>query len=319
MDKISVIIPVYNVEKYILNTIESVMFQTYSNIEIILVDDGSTDNSSKICDELAKKDNRISVIHQDNQGLSAARNVGTAIATGDFIFYLDGDDYLEKNCLEKLLEVADDCILVIGSYFYTYSDHEDVADIQYLEKSVLNTDEAMHDLLVGKIQNFAWGKLIKSDIAKKHSFPQGKLFEDTYWAHYIINDCETVTIMNIPVLHYRQRDNSISYTMDIKRLDILDGWSVRAEFVEKNYPQFYTEYMQFIASSFLSLSWLVFKKMKKEKTVAYSMLREFSKKYELSNYSSVTLDKKLITALNQSNKQYEIRAFVNKITEKMKG
>lgn len=319
MDKISVIIPVYNVEKYILNTIESVMFQTYSNIEIILVDDGSTDNSSKICDELAKKDNRISVIHQDNQGLSAARNVGTAIATGDFIFYLDGDDYLEKNCLEKLLEVADDCSLVIGSYFYTYSDHEDVADIQYLEKSVLNTDEAMHDLLVGKIQNFAWGKLIKSDIAKKHSFPQGKLFEDTYWAHYIINDCETVTIMNIPVLHYRQRDNSISYTMDIKRLDILDGWSVRAEFVEKNYPQFYTEYMQFIASSFLSLSWLVFKKMKKEKTVAYSMLREFSKKYELSNYSSVTLDKKLITALNQSNKQYEIRAFVNKITEKMKG
>ena len=248
MDKISVIIPVYNVEKYILNTIESVMFQTYSNIEIILVDDGSTDNSSKICDELAKKDNRISVIHQDNQGLSAARNVGTAIATGDFIFYLDGDDYLEKNCLEKLLEVADDCSLVIGSYFYTYSDHEDVADIQYLEKSVLNTDEAMHDLLVGKIQNFAWGKLIKSDIAKKHSFPQGKLFEDTYWAHYIINDCETVTIMNIPVLHYRQRDNSISYTMDIKRLDILDGWSVRAEFVEKNYPQFYTEYMQFIAS-----------------------------------------------------------------------
>ena len=319
MDNISVIIPVYNVEKYILNTIESVMFQTYSNIEIILVDDGSTDNSSKICDELAKKDNRISVIHQDNQGLSAARNVGTAIATGDFIFYLDGDDYLEKNCLEKLLEVADDCSLVIGSYFYTYSDHEDVADIQYLEKSVLNTDEAMHDLLVGKIQNFAWGKLIKSDIAKKHSFPQGKLFEDTYWAHYIINDCETVTIMNIPVLHYRQRDNSISYTMDIKRLDILDGWSVRAEFVEKNYPQFYTEYMQFIASSFLSLSWLVFKKMKKEKTVAYSMLREFSKKYELSNYSSVTLDKKLITALNQSNKQYEIRAFVNKITEKMKG
>lgn len=319
MDKVSVIIPVYNVEKYISKTIESVCNQTYENIEIILVDDGSTDKSSKICDELAKKDNRISVIHQDNQGLSAARNVGTAIATGDFIFYLDGDDYLEKNCLEKLLEVADDCSLVIGSYFYTYSDHEDVADIQYLEKSVLNTDEAMHDLLVGKIQNFAWGKLIKSDIAKKHSFPQGKLFEDTYWAHYIINECETVTITNIPVLHYRQRDNSISYTMDIKRLDILDGWSDRAEFVEKNYPQFYTEYMQFIASSFLSLSWLVFTKMKKEKTVAYSMLREFSKKYELSNYSSVTLDKKLITALNQSNKQYEIKAFVNKITEKMKG
>lgn len=319
MDKVSVIIPVYNVEKYISKTIESVISQSYYNIEIILVDDGSTDNSSKICDELAKKDNRISVIHQDNQGLSAARNVGTALATGDFVFYLDGDDYLENTALQKLIEFSDESSLVIGNYFYTYSDHEDIADSQYLDKSVLKTDEAMHDLLVGKIQNFAWGKLIKSSIAKKHSFPKGKLFEDTYWAHYIINDCETVTITNVPVLHYRQRDNSISYTIDLKRLDILDGWSVRAEFVKKKYPKFYTEYMQFVASSFLSLSWLVFTKMKKEKTVAYSVLREFSKKYELSKFSSLTLDKKLITALNQSNKQYEIKAFVNKIIGKMKG
>lgn len=312
MDKVSVIIPVYNVEKYISKTIESVCNQTYENIEIILVDDGSTDNSSKICDELAKKDNRISVIHQDNQGLSAARNVGTAIATGDFIFYLDGDDYLEQDALEILMNLSTDCDLIIGNYFYTYSDYEDVADIQYLEKSVLNTDEAMHDLLVGKIQNFAWGKLIKSDIAKKHSFPQGKLFEDTYWAHYIINECETVTITNIPVLHYRQRDNSISYTMDIKRLDILDGWSDRAEFVKEYYPEFYSEYIEFLAGSLLRIAWQIVTGMKDGKFKALKVLKDFSKEFNLIEYVNKK-DIFLLKMLNKSSALYIVFAIINRV------
>ncbi|MDD6633822.1 MAG: glycosyltransferase family 2 protein [Ruminococcus sp.] len=319
MYKISVIVPVYNVEKYLSKTIETVINQTYTNIEVILVDDGSTDNSLKICYEYAEKDNRIRVIHQYNQGLSVARNVGTELATGEYIFYLDGDDYLNQNALEVLISHSKECDLVIGNYYYTYSDREDVARNDYSEKSVLNTKDAMHDLLIGKIQNFAWGKLIKTSIAKKYKFPPGKLFEDTYWAHLVINDCDKILITNIPVMHYRQRDNSISYTIDIKRLDVLEGWSNRAEFVKKNYPQFYAEYMQFVVSSLLSFAWLVFTRMKNEKQVAYSMLREFSKKYKLMDFSKTALDKDLIMALNKGNKQYEIKALVNKIICKLKG
>lgn len=312
MYKISIIIPVYNVEKYILKTIESVINQTYYNTEIILVDDGSTDNSSKICDEFSKRDNRICVIHQENQGLSAARNIGTNLATGDFVFYLDGDDYLENDALENLIALSDNCDLVIGNYYYTYSDHEDVADSQYLDKSVLNTDEAMYDLLIGKIQNFAWGKLIKSSIAKKQKFPEGKLFEDTYWAHLIVNDSTSVCVTNIPLLHYRQRDNSISYTIDIKRLDVLEGWSNRADFVKNNYPEYYRDYMCFITYSILSLAWLTLTKMKNDKKKAFFMIRDFVKKNHLAEYSQEH-NRILIKSLEKSSVLYSIVALVNKL------
>lgn len=317
MDKISVIIPVYNVEKYIFKTIESVICQTYSNVEIILIDDGSTDNSSKICDEYSKKDNRIRVIHQKNQGLSVARNIGTNLAEGDFVFYLDGDDYLEQDALENLMNLSNDCDLIIGNYYYTYSDHEDVAKSNYSEQSILSTKEAMHDLLIGKIQNFAWGKLIKADIAKKYGFPDGKLFEDTYWAHLIINDCRSIVITNLPILHYRQRDNSISYSINLKRLDALGGWSSRAEFVNDKYPEYYAEYLAYISNSLLSIAWQVFTRMKEDKAVAYDMLRNFSKKYDLVSYAISKEDEKLIKALNKSNKKYELFALLNKINSKL--
>ena len=166
MYKISIIIPVYNVEKYILKTIESVINQTYYNTEIILVDDGSTDNSSKICDEFSKRDNRICVIHQENQGLSAARNIGTNLATGDFVFYLDGDDYLENDALENLIALSDNCDLVIGNYYYTYSDHEDIAQPDTEKIREFTRKEAISQLMQGKLQTFAWGKLIRADIAR---------------------------------------------------------------------------------------------------------------------------------------------------------
>ena len=104
---VSVIIPIYNVEKYIRQCIDSVLNQTYTQIEIILVDDGSPDNCGAICDEYAERDNRIKVIHKENGGLSDARNAGLAIAQGDFVYFLDSDDYLRKNeAIEELLAVC---------------------------------------------------------------------------------------------------------------------------------------------------------------------------------------------------------------------
>ena len=104
---VSVIIPVYNVERYLKKCIDSILNQTYKNLEIILVDDGSTDCSSKICDEYAKNDTRILVIHKANGGQSEARNIGISESKGEYIFFVDSDDYIEYNAIETMLEIAE--------------------------------------------------------------------------------------------------------------------------------------------------------------------------------------------------------------------
>ena len=128
---------------------------------------------------------------------------------------------------------------------------------------------AMEALITGKIQNFAWGKLIRTDVAKQHSFPKGKIFEDHYWTHEVFAEADTLVFCPVSLIHYRQRNNSISYTMNLERLDILDGWSVRTEFLEKNYPDLVIEYKEFTAKQFLALAWLVMTRIRgKEKKMA---------------------------------------------------
>lgn len=313
MYKISIIIPVYNVEKYILKTIESVINQTYYNTEIILVDDGSTDNSSKICDEFSKRDNRICVIHQENQGLSAARNIGTNLATGDFVFYLDGDDYLENDALENLIALSDNCDLVIGNYYYTYSDHEDIAQPDTEKIREFTRKEAISQLMQGKLQTFAWGKLIRADIARKHLFPLGKLFEDHFWTHLIFQDCKTVVYTPKAMVHYRQRENSISYTFNLKRLDILEGWRERIVFLRKEYPDLVDVYLQRCAGDTVSLAWLVLTRMKKNKKQGFLKLRKFIRQYQLDSHCEGQTQQ-LVQALRKSNLQYSIKAVYFRIT-----
>ena len=129
---ISVIIPIYNVERYLDKCIRSVVDQTYKNLEIILVDDESPDQCGTICDKWAEKDKRIRVIHKTNGGLSDARNAGTDATEGDWIFYLDSDDYLEKNALETVVNIQKEyqSDIVVGNYSYLYEDHEDTAQIR---------------------------------------------------------------------------------------------------------------------------------------------------------------------------------------------
>ena len=126
---VSVIVPVYNVQQYLPQCIESILAQTYQRLEIILVDDGSTDGSGKLCDEFAQRDRRIKVIHKPNGGLSDARNAGTAACSGEFVLYLDSDDYLNQNAVSALASIQTErrAETVTGNYYYTYPDHEDIA------------------------------------------------------------------------------------------------------------------------------------------------------------------------------------------------
>ena len=310
---ISVIVPVYNVQQYLSQCVESILAQTYQRLEIILVDDGSTDGSGRLCDALAQRDGRVRVIHKPNGGLSDARNAGTEACNGEFVFYLDSDDYLEQDAIMALVRIQSEsqAEVVIGNYSYTYSDHEDIAQPDTGTIQKYTRKEAISLLMQGKLQTFAWGKLIRADIAKRHPFPVGKLFEDHFWTHLVFQDCETVVYSSKPMVHYRQRENSISYTFNLKRLDIIEGWRERIVFLQREYPDMVEEYLHRCAGDTVSLAWLVLTRMRKKKKQGFLKLREFIVEYQLEQYSKGNV-KVLLTSLRKGNIQYSAWALLNR-------
>ena len=212
MDLVSVIIPIYNIKAYLNQCVQSVCNQSYSHLEIILVDDGSTDGSGVMCDELAKKDSRIKVFHKENGGLSEARNYGLLQATGNYIFYLDGDDWIASAALMNLIKAAEDyhADFVQGGFYYAYSDYL----LQRKEISgmiIFTPKEAMKELVLdGRIKNFAWGNLIRKELALKVPFLKGKYFEDCFWKYQMTELAERYVYCPYPGYYYRQRSGSIS-------------------------------------------------------------------------------------------------------------
>lgn len=317
---VSVIIPVYNVKEYLRRCVNSVLNQSYKKLQIIMIDDGSTDGSEIICDEFKTQDSRVEVVHKTNGGLSDARNVGTAFANGDFVFYLDSDDYLENNAIESLVNIQEkyNCDIVLSNYYYTYEDHEDVAECEFDEITVLESKDAMEALVTGKIQNFAWGKLINRKIALRCIFPYGKLFEDVFWFHNVLNECSSVAILNWPIVHYRQRSNSISFNFNISNLDILEGFKGRKNFLDTNYPDLVEKYFLFVSKQFFNLSWLVITKLKKEKKIAFFKLTSFASDTNLIKYLNKH-DKKLIKLLFVSPFLFSLRMILEKILKSLRG
>lgn len=316
--KISVIIPVYNVEDYLTECVDSILNQTYKNCEILLIDDGSTDKSPQICDTYSEKNNKIRVIHTRNRGLSAARNLGTEKAQGEYIFYLDSDDYVENNVLERMLKIVeqDNADIVCGNFMYTYPDRTVIAIKEEKEYEVLDTYSAMEQLVKGKkIQNFAWGKLIKKEIAQDYKFPVGKLFEDMYWTHYIIDQAAKVAIDYKSFVYYRQRDNSISYSFNIKSLDQLEGMIQRKEFIEEEYPDLLIGYLNIMKQSAKNLSWCVVRNLKNEqKKQGILRLRKF---YNLIN-KNINEDIE-IKLFNKNITIYLAFKMIDRIIQKVKG
>jgi len=210
---ISVIIPVYNMERYLEKCLDSIIGQSYQNLEIILVDDASEDNSGKICDRYAAKDGRIKVIHRaKNGGVSAARNAGLDIAIGDYLGFADSDDWLEKDMyqflLDNLLQVNAD--ISICGFFRNFNDFKVPNDKLYRYR-VLRREDALALLLQDRIiQNFYWCKLYKRDLFDGIRMPEGKIFEDIFAQHLIFEKAQKVVLHNIPKYNYLQRNKSLS-------------------------------------------------------------------------------------------------------------
>ena len=238
---ISIIVPVYNVERYLEQCVDSILAQSYHNLEIILVDDGSPDNCPQICDNYAKKDSRVVVIHKKNGGLSDARNAGVAIAKGEYIGFVDSDDWIEQDMYKTLMEaiqVYDADISEIGVK-YIFEDHIECQKERQI--CIMNKMEAMSAFLdrTKMIQGCVWGKLYKSDIAKKNLFPVGRLHEDGFFTYKALYCAHRYVILNSCKYNYRQgrigsimtstiRENPKSY------YDVIDAFEERNDFFKQN-------------------------------------------------------------------------------------
>jgi glycosyltransferase involved in cell wall biosynthesis len=238
--KISVIIPVYNVKPYLQRCIESVVIQQYKNLEIILVDDGSTDGSEELCDEYAKKYSQFIVIHKENGGLSSARNAGLDIASGDLIAFIDSDDWLGEDVYTKIVEIYEKTggdIIQFG-YFFAYQKGS-IKRQEYIfdfDKE-LSKKEALSMLLEDKyIENYVWNKIYTRKLFEKERFPLEKNFEDIAISYKLLLKANKIVVLSEHFKYfYFQRKTSIMKSKTFKTaLDGFKNYWLRYEDLKNN-------------------------------------------------------------------------------------
>ena len=241
---ISVIVPIFRVEKYLEKCVSSIISQTYSNLEIILVDDGSDDNCPTICDNFQAKDSRIKVIHKTNGGLSQARNYGLRIATGDFIGFVDGDDWIEPCMYEALLSALLDtgADIAVCNYIKESTEPKPIQRIaESSEGKLYSSVEAMKMILnsTGFVGNFVWNKLYRSSLLANVFFPEGKLYEDSPWTAHVVCRAKSIICIDYPLYHYLYRPDSLSHDdrQIVRRtMDKLEMREQRLKFIHEHCP-----------------------------------------------------------------------------------
>lgn len=236
-DLISIIVPIYNVEKYIKKCIGSLIDQTYKKIEILLIDDGSPDKCGIICDEFAEKDDRIKVIHQTNGGLSDARNTGLNESKGKYIVFVDSDDYVEKKYVELLYKTIIKNNVQISQCGINkfFNDTNAKERIGYEQNLSINSKQMMLDLYDGKWENIVvWNKMYSKKLFENIRFPKGKIHEDEFTTYKLLFLSNEIAIISDCLYNYRQTNESImGKKYNIKRLDVIDAMQERLEFYKE--------------------------------------------------------------------------------------
>lgn len=237
---ISVILPIYNVETFLPRCVESVMRQTYKNLEIILVDDGSPDGCPQLCDAYAKQDERIRVLHKANGGLSDARNQGALIATGKYITFIDSDDYVKDTYVEYLYRLIEKYQTRMSLCTHTVV-FENGKTIRYDEggDEVLSTENCLERMLYDDVINTsAWAKLYETEMVRQFPYPVGKLFEDIATTYKFFMACGSIACGYESQYFYMLRSSSIVYQQfNPKKLELLEMTDCMADDVRKQYPQ----------------------------------------------------------------------------------
>lgn len=218
---ISVIVPIYNVEKYLPRCVESIINQEYKNLEIILVNDGSPDSCPQICDEYAKKDNRIKVIHKENGGLSDARNAGMEIATGEYISFIDSDDWVEADFISELYKGIKSGADIAECATRLVDDNDQTLSVRGSKGGKISAKDALIKLILEEgVYQTVWNKLYKRSQIQDIPFAVGKYHEDDFWTWQIFMKTDNLYLCEKPMYNYLQRSNSIiGSTYSLKKLD----------------------------------------------------------------------------------------------------
>ena len=239
-EKISVIVPVYNVEQYLERCVDSIINQTYTNLEIILVNDGSTDNSGKLCDELAKKDERIRVIHKENGGLSDARNRGIDESESDLVGFIDSDDYIDSDMYEVLLKNLNDTDANL-SMCALYDVYNNTPEAQVTNKETwkLSSEQAIKMVMEAKILSVtAVNKLYRKSLFTDLKFEVGKIAEDAFIMIKLLDKCEKIVATNEKKYYYVHRENSITtQKFSTKFLNVIEAYEQNRNIILEKYPK----------------------------------------------------------------------------------
>lgn len=237
---ISIIVPIYNVEKYLPRCIESILNQSFKEFELILVNDGSLDNSGEICDIYASKDDRVKVIHKKNGGVSSARNVGVSAANGEYIGFVDPDDYIDKEMYYKLYRLCIDNDSNIAICRFNREINGKLQNIGSTEEIIeLNNIEAMNELFKGNLYRFSLcNKLFSNKCFNNVYFPERRIHEDLSTTYKLFANSRKAIYINYCGYIYVRRENSIlTSTYSEKRLQAFIGWDEIIDFMSRNYSE----------------------------------------------------------------------------------
>lgn len=290
LDLISVIVPIYKVEKYLDRCIESITTQTYKNLEIILVDDGSPDNCPHMCDKWGTADPRIRVIHKENGGLSDARNAGMEIAAGRYISFIDSDDWIESEMYERMVRAMnrDKSDIAACSVRMVWEDGSQTQMLIQTPDCVLDRKEAQKALLLEDlIKQPVWYKLYKRECVKNILFEAGRCHEDVYWSYKAIGAAERVSLIAYVGYNYLQRNDSIMGAgYSLKRLDALRAYCKRYGYMKKEFPEFAgialkSIWQRCIYDGQQAMLYLPAEERKKAFSIFKSVRREYPIKYRI--------------------------------------
>lgn len=282
---ISVIVPIYNVEKFIRKCVDSIIGQTYKNLEILLVDDGSPDKCGSICDEYARKDKRIKVIHKENGGLSSARNVALDVAIGDYVMFVDSDDWVEPDFCEEAMETIRKQGVSLVSFGYNNIHYEKKGDTYKRYKRctdrprLLDSSEAIRNIILQDdvIFNFAWNKIYDKRLFEQVRFPIGKTFEDQAVTYILVNKAKKIYVSDKILYNYVRRNDSISSSWYTPRYcaDRFEIWYQRLENIKVMCPE--NEIMQMQQLAIGAVEGIVYIKKGSEYNEALDDMHKFLK------------------------------------------
>ena len=287
---ISVVVPVYKVEGYINRCVDSIINQTYNNLEIILVDDGSPDKCGKICDEYAKKDKRIKVIHKLNGGLSDARNAGIKIANGKYISFVDSDDYVEIDYIEVLYNALNNnnSDMSIGSHIVRYETGKIIDKSKNYEYTTCPRDILEKILYDEDVDLSAWSKLYKIELFDNVLFPKGRLYEDAATTYKLIDKCKYITICSKTIYNYMIRKDSITNnSFSIKKMDLILSTKEMCDYIANKYPELESGCNRRLMYAYLSTLSQLTKSKKRNKNIEKELME-----YIKFNYKKVIKDKR---------------------------